>query len=84
MNIERLQFLHNYNHVMGVELEADDYGYRSWTPVRESDISGYIEDMARWGYSLSDIDHHDSCECKVTDDEWMFYMRALDILRTAR
>jgi hypothetical protein len=74
MNLARLRELHTFNHLMAVELEADDYGYRQWFPRREDEVEDFITSQASIGYSLSDIDHHAKCDCLASWDEWVFLL----------
>lgn len=74
MNLSRLQQLSTFDHLMAVEVEADDYGYRTWVPARESEVDAVIREHAEIGYSLSDVDHHAKCDCLASWDEWMFLL----------
>lgn len=74
MNLHRLQTLNSYNHLMAVEVEADDYGYRQWVPALESEVETVIAEHREIGYSLSDIDHHAKCPCLASWEEWVFLL----------
>ena len=74
MNMSRLQELANTNHLMAVEVEADDYGYRQWVPALESEVDAVVREHAAIGYSLSDVDHHAKCPCLASWDEWLFLL----------
>lgn len=49
-------------HMIAVEIE-NDYGYRSWSHVPESNVRGFICAEQAIGSSFSDQDHSFKCWC---------------------
>jgi hypothetical protein len=81
MNLNRLQTLNSFDHLMAVEVEAD-YGYRYWVPCRESEVDAVIKaETDIPGYGLSDIDHNGKCDCLASWDEWVFLLDFRSIAR---